>query len=595
MNRFSWPVELLWRYLLPLRGRAALLLGLLLGSIGLQLLAPQMIRHFLDQAQAGAVVSALIGTALLYLTITLFQKVLALLSVYTGEDLGWAATNRLRLDLARHVVSLDMGFHKLKPPGELIERIDGDVNNLAEYFSQLVVQVFGNSLLVLGILLLLFRENWLAGGIGLLYAGLILLFLQAIQSRVVSLWRSLSQSNADLSGFIEERLSGVEDLQANGGVRYTMAQLMAQLLRLRQLRVRAELWGSGTFIVGFLLYTAALLAVLFLGANHYLAGQMTIGTVFLLVAYIGLLEGPMNSIRRQIANLQRALASIGRISELLTITPLVHEITRPVSLPTGAPDVRFRQVAFRYKDQLHGQPDGAANTLSEIDFHLPAGRVLGVLGHTGSGKTTLTRLLFRLYDLDAGAICLHDIDIRDVALSNLRQHVGMVTQDVQLFAATLRDNLTLFRRHHPDKAPISDEAITAELERLGLGDWLRSLPQGLDTLLGSGGQGMSAGEAQLLAFARVFLRDPRLVILDEASSRLDPGTEQRLEKAVDRLLVGRTAIIIAHRLSTVQRADDILIMADGRIVEYGPRLTLMQDANSHFAHLLQVGLEEVLV
>jgi ATP-binding cassette, subfamily B, bacterial len=610
------PTQLLWLYLTPLKGRVTLLLVLLLGSIGLQLLAPQLIRRFLDQAEAGVVLNMLVLTAVLYFAITVVQKGLALLSTYVGEDLGWAATNRLRLDLARHVVGLDMGFHKLKPPGELIERIDGDVNNLAQYFSQLVVQVLGNGLLVLGILLLLFRESWLAGGIGLLYAGLILLFLQAIQSYIVSLWRSISISFADLFGFIEERLLGLEDIQANGGAAYTMSQLMGQLLQVRHLRIRAEVWGSATFIVGFLLYTAALVAVLALGAVRYQAGQMSIGTVFLLVLYVGLLEGPMNTIRRQIANMQRALASIGRISELLAVEPLVKEkledggpktedgtvrvqppsfVLRPPSATAAtAPTVQFSRVSFRYKDRPNGQDDLTANTLSEIDFTLESGRVLGVLGHTGSGKTTLTRLLFRLYDVDEGAIRLNGVDIRNLALSDLRQQVGLVTQDVQLFAASLRDNLTLFRSHHPTKPPIADETIIAELEGLGLGDWFHGLPHGLDTELGSGGQGLSAGESQLLAFTRVFLRDARLVVLDEASSRLDPVTEQRLERAIDRLLANRTAIIIAHRLSTVQRADGILLMENGRIIEYGPRLSLSQDPTSRFARLLRVGLEGVL-
>jgi len=187
------------------------------------------------------------------------------------------------------------------------------------------------------------------------------------------------------------------------------------------------------------------------------------------------------------------------------------------------------------------------------------------------------------------------VDIRDLTLTDLRRHVGTVTQDVQLFAATVRDNLTLFNNYDPDRPPLGDDRIRDALETLGLGDWLRDLPHGLDTLLESGGQGLSAGEAQLLAFARVFLRDPHLVVLDEASSRLDPGTEQLLERAIDRLLIGRTGIIIAHRLRTVGRADDILILENGRVVEFGPRAALAADPGSRFYRLLQTGLEEVLV
>jgi ABC-type multidrug transport system fused ATPase/permease subunit len=207
----------------------------------------------------------------------------------------------------------------------------------------------------------------------------------------------------------------------------------------------------------------------------------------------------------------------------------------------------------------------------------------------------LTRLLFRLYDVDMGAITLAGINVRAVGLSDLRRHIGMVTQDVQLFEATVRDNLTLFRNYDPTAVPIDDAHIITAIETLGLESWFRSLPDGLDTMLKSGGQGLSAGEAQLLAFTRVFLRDPHLIILDEASSRLDPATEQLLERAIDRLLHGRTAIIIAHRLRTVQRADDILIVEHGRVVEQGERILLANDPQSRFYGLLQTGLEELLV
>ena len=194
-----------------------------------------------------------------------------------------------------------------------------------------------------------------------------------------------------------------------------------------------------------------------------------------------------------------------------------------------------------------------------------------------------------------GDITLDGIDVRQVALADVRQHIGMVTQEVQLFEATVRDNLTLFRSYDPTKIAIPDTEILAALETLGLGEWLAGLPEGLDTILKSGGQGLSAGEAQLLAFTRVFLRNPQLVILDEASSRLDPATEQLLERAIDTLLHDRTAIIIAHRLRTVQRADDILILANGRIQEHGSRLQLLADPDSRFSQLLQTGIEEALV
>ena len=213
--------------------------------------------------------------------------------------------------------------------------------------------------------------------------------------------------------------------------------------------------------------------------------------------------------------------------------------------------------------------------------------MLGILGRTGSGKSTLTRLLFRLYDPSQGLVRLGGWDLREVRLDDLHQRVAMVTQDVQLFQATVRDNLTFFNR------AIQDERLELVLKQLRLWEWAQSLPNGLDTPL-AGGQSLSAGEAQLLAFARVFLKDPGLVILDEASSRLDPATETLMERAVDRLFAERTGVVFAHRLKTVQRADDILLLENGCVVEYGPRATLAGDPTSRFYHLLQTGLEEAL-
>ncbi|MCP5096430.1 MAG: ABC transporter ATP-binding protein [Chloroflexi bacterium] len=369
-----------------------------------------------------------------------------------------------------------------------------------------------------------------------------------------------------------------------------------------------------------MLYVFALVATLWLAAIRFQQGEMSLGTVYLMVFYLGLLETPLKYIRRQIENLRRAYASIGRINEFFKIQPQVRERVTAV-LPNTAPTIQFENVTFAYKDRLgmngktinsqqstHRQTLGKqangqlnsvlspqSSVLSDIGFMLEAGRVLGVLGRTGSGKTTLTRLLFRLYDVDAGAILLNGMNLTTLGLTDLRRHVGMVTQDVQLFAATIRDNLTLFRNYAPDVPPINDAQIIDAIETLGLESWFNRLPNGLDTMLKSGGKGLSAGEAQLLAFTRVFLRDPQLIILDEASSRLDPATEQLLERAVDRLLHNRTGIIIAHRLHTVQRADDILILENGRMLEYGTRIQLANNPESRYTHLLKTGLEEVLV
>ena len=609
---------MLGHYLRPFRGRVTLLTILLLTSIGLQLLAPQLLGRFVDAAtsqggQGDGSANRLYAIAGLFFAAVLAQKALFLISVYLTEDLGWATTNALRADLTGHVLRLDMGFHKLRTPGELIERIDGDVGELAEYFSEIVVSLIGNGLLVAGIIALIFLKDWRIGLVALGYAVIMVTLLRVIQERMVKLFTSISRAIAELFGFLEEHITGTEDVIPNGGALYVMARLYPLLNTHARLTRRTYTLSTIVGATSTLLFVLALAGSMGLAALSFRAGAMTIGTVFTLVYYVGLLESPLDSVRRHLSYIQRALAGVNRTREFFDLRPEVVEATAGVDgniLSPKAPSVVFDGVSFAYKDrrQMTNDESGMTNeegepsldtptVLHDVSFAVAPGRVLGVLGRTGSGKTTLTRLLFRLYDVDAGGIRIGDnggVDLRDVPLSGLRRHIGLVTQDVQLFAATVRDNLTLFNNYDPTRPTIDDDRIIAALETLGLGDWCSSLPEGLDTVLESGGKGLSAGEAQLLAFTRVFLRDPQLVVLDEASSRLDPGTEALLERAIDRLLDGRTGIIIAHRLRTVGRADDILILENGRVVELGPRAALAADAGSRFYRLLQTGLEEVL-
>jgi ATP-binding cassette subfamily B protein len=268
-----------------------------------------------------------------------------------------------------------------------------------------------------------------------------------------------------------------------------------------------------------------------------------------------------------------------RLQDLLSLTPAIEDSDGPPLAP-GPLSLDFDAVSFAY--------DGNEQVLYDVTASVPVGEVVGVLGRTGSGKTTLARLLARFYEPSSGRIVLSGRDISSVPLRNLRQRVGFVTQDVQVFKATLRDNVRLFDQS------VTDEQVTEALETVGLGGWLHSLPKGLDTVMERDGSGLSAGEAQLLALSRVFLRDPGLVVLDEASSRIDPATERLLQKAIDRLLSGRTGFIIAHRLSTLDRADWILILEDGRVCEFGRRKSLAADPHSRYSRLLRAGIEEVL-
>ena len=586
-----------WRllndYLMPQKGRMFLLIVLGVSALGVQLANPQIIRRFLDAAETASGVEKLLGSAVLFMVIAVLGQICNVALTYVGENVAWTATNMLRADLALHCLKLDMAFHKRHKPGELIERIDGDVNQLANFFSLLVVRLGSNLLLVIGVLVLLWLQDWRLG-LAITLSALVGLFaLDWLNKRAVPRWQALRQMEAKLFGLVEEWLNGTEEIQTCGAKPYIMFRLY-QALRNRWQKILAAMRIQVMVVslplsVFALVYSAAYL----LGNTLFRENSITVGELYTLFFYIDMLKGRLWEILRQVNDLQRAAASINRIAEIRHWQPTIRDGTGAY-LDAGPLKVVFDDVSFHYED------DEQTNVLQNLCFDLHPGSVLGLLGRTGSGKSTLTKLLLRLHDPSSGAIRLGNhaprsgngqqiVDIRQVRQTELRRYIGMVTQEVQLFQATVRQNLTLFNPQ------IDDERILQVIQDVGLGDWFATLPQGLDTHLEAGGSSLSAGEAQLIAFGRVFLTDPGLIILDEASSRLDPATEHRIEKAVDRLLENRTGIIIAHRLATVQRADEIMILEDGQIVEYGPRHELIHDPNSLFSNLLISGLEEAMV
>jgi ATP-binding cassette, subfamily B, bacterial len=578
-SMFSENRAFLVQYLAPQRGRVVVLTVLLFGSIGLQLANPQVLRRFIDEATGQGAVSTLINTGIIFICVALLQQIVSVGATYFSENVGWTATNNLRADLLHHVLRLDQSFHKTRTPGELISRIDGDVTTLANFFSRLVIQVVGNLMLLVGVLAILWMTDWRIGLLLSVCALLVLGSLVGLQYYIQPFWKKVQETKADLIGFLEERLSATEDIRSNGAQEYTL-QRFYERHRLYfgaswRARIRAPLvWGTADG-----LFTVATCAVILISVSLYRDGTLTVGMIYSIFTYIALLWMPLHTMAEQAEEFQKAGAGIARVRELLA----AHTALVPGTggtLPNEALSVQFEGVRFGYGDD--------ETVIRDMTWSLPAGKTLGILGRTGSGKTTMTRLLFRLYDPQEGTIRLSGADVRDVPLHNLRRRVGIVTQEVQLFNAPVRDNLAFFDRS------IDDARILDALGELGLEPWLRSLPHGLDTVMTSGSGGLSAGEAQLLAFTRIFLRDPGLVILDEASSRLDPATEELIERAIDKLMQGRTGLIIAHRLDTVHRADEILILEDGHVLENGPREDLLADPDSRFNALLRTGIEEAL-
>ncbi len=572
LNRY-W--RLLAHYLHPHWPRIVLLALILAATIAVQVATPLVASRFINNAVDRAPMRDLVVLALLTMLLALLGQAFSVAETWIAERVGWDATNALRLDLLAHLLRLDSSYHAARTQGELIERVDGDVSTLARFFSRFVINLIGNALLIVVVLALLLRVDWRVG-VGLAaFVAIAMVAMLRIRSSSTHQWSAERQGGADFYGFLGEYLAGLEDVRSSGAGAFVLRRFAVAMRTWLGAIRRAQMRGYALVATSDGLFGLGAAFALGLCAMLYRDGSLTIGAVYLIFRYTEMLRQPTEKLRDEVQDFQQADASIGRVEGLLAETPRI--VDGPgAALPAGPLGIDFDGVTFSY---------GEEPVLHDVTVEVPPGRVLGVVGRTGSGKTTLTRLIPRFLDPDVGAVRLGGVDIRDVRLSAVRDRIGLVTQDVHLFDASVRDNVTLFDETVPDPR------IVAAIEALGLGSWLRALPAGLDTVVGTGGAGLSAGQAQVLTCARVLLRDPDIVILDEASSRLDPATERLVQGALGRLLEGRTGVIVAHRLATLELADDIVVMEDGRVVEHGTRLDLAAARDSRFAGLLRTAEE----
>lgn len=574
--------QVLSRYLRRRRGPVAVLGLLLLASAALAVVSPQFLRHFIDQALDRAAIGVLLQAAVFFIGFAALAQGLSVVADLLAARVAWSATNELRADLLAHCLRMDLSFFQDHSGGELVERIDGDVGKLANFFSRLFLVIVSNLLLLVGIGVALVAVDW---RIGLCYFPLVagsLLLLRKLVGAAIPAAEEQRAAVSRIAGYLAERLGGLEDVRPNGAVSAVAhgfwlraGELLGATRRAAVLGVRWPATAQGLASVGLVLALTA-------GAGLYLTDQVTLGGAYLFVAYAAMLQVPFILIVTQVQDLQGALGAMSRIRLLLDTQSTIRDGSG--RLPGRSPGTGIRleldAISYWYR--------AGEFALRDVSLELSPGQRLAVIGRTGAGKSTLARLLLRFTDPCEGRIRFDGNDLRDATVDSVRAQVGMVNQEVQLFQGTVRDNLTLF---DPD---VPDPVLRRILDEVGLAEWLAGLPEGLDTTLGAGETGLSAGEAQLLAFARVLLGDPGLVVLDEASSRLDAASRRRYEQAVERLLAGRTAVIIAHQEEAVRAADRVLLLEGGRVAEEGDRLALAADPDSGYSRFwLRMGqLEE---
>lgn len=577
MSTFRQQLAFLWEHLRTEPRALALLALAVAGGAAASLAGPLLLARYIDAAEGGTLAQLELA-AVLYLVTASALPLLGVLESWLATVVAWRSTNRLRSRLFRHCLEQDLDLVERHPPGALISRIDGDVELLSEFLSTFLARLGTGLLVMVGVLAVLARVDWRLAGVLLLFLTLSSVALNAPGRFAQRRWQLHRRATAEEFGTLEELLAGTEDIRANGATEWALGAYVrrarASYDAYRPAQALSNFgWGSAQLLYGWAVAACMALAT-WLFDRH----ALTVGTVYLVFSYADAIRTPLEAVNRQLQLLQTVGAALVRMRELLAEHSRVIWSTTPVQLPASAPALALEAVGFSYP--------GGGEVLRDVSIRLGAGRRVGVVGRTGSGKTTVARLLLRFQDPTQGRVSIDGRDLRELPRPQLRQLVAYVPQDVQLLHGTVRDNLTLFGADN-------DERLLGVLEQVELGEWLRGLPHGLDTLLAPGGSDLSAGQAQLLAAARAFLAEPGLVVLDEASSRVDPVTEQRLEAAFDRLLSGRTGFVIAHRLATVRAVDDILVMEDGRAVEFGPRADLEANPDSRFARLLRHGLSEV--
>lgn len=473
----------------------------------------------------------------------------------TGR-IGQRTLERLRRRVFAHLQRLSLDYFERVPTGRLISRMTSDIEALNQLFHDGLVQFASQTLVIVVVAVVLFVLNPLLAALTLLAVLPVMGVLTAwFRARADQAYGRVRARIADVVAHLAENLAGVRTVAAHNRHRHNVVAHRNVVGSYRDANdATARLSGAysgGSEFVGI----AGQAFVVVVGGSMVLGGRLTVGELAAFVLYLGHLFAPIQQLVAVYNSYQRGQAGLRYLRELLSEEPSVPERPDAVDLPALTGEISFDHVTFSYRA---GEP-----VLRGVDLHIAAGETLALVGPTGAGKSTLVKLLGRFYDPDEGVVRVDGYDLRDVTFASLRGQLGTVPQEPFLFAGTLRDNIAFAR---PDAA---DDEVWRTCQAVGLDDLLTRLPDGLDTACHERGVTLSAGERQLLALARAMLADPRVLILDEATSNLDLASEARVEGALDTLLTGRTAVVIAHRLATAMRADRIAVVFDGQVVELG--------------------------
>lgn len=557
----------LLKYLRPYRWHV--LLGILLSIVvsGMEAVRPYFTKIAVDLNIANGDRHGLLMTALMFLAVLILRGVIQYFNAYLTQWIGQKTIFDLRMEVFTHLQHLGLRFFDRNPIGRLITRVTNDIEVLNDMFSSGIVMVFSDVFTIVGILYFMFTMNWQLALMSLSVLPLLFYGTFLFRKKAREAYRDVRVQLARINTFMQEHITGMMVDQVFNREEKAYKQFERINAAHRDANIKSifyyALFYPGVDLIGAI----AIGLILWYAGLEAMSGTVTIGTVMAFLQFNEMFWRPIRDLSEKYNIMQTAMASSERIFRLLDDTTIVPDPPAALPLPEVRGDIEFRNVWFAYTS---GSSDGETEwVLKNVSFTIRAGQTAAIVGHTGAGKTTIINLLARFYDIQQGEILLDGVNIKTVRQQDLRKHLAVVLQDVFLFSGDIASNINLGNEQ------ISRERVVAAARTVGADAFIERLTGAYDAEVKERGATLSVGQKQLISFARALAYDPRILILDEATSSVDTETEQLIQRAIARLLKGRTSIVIAHRLSTIQNADMIIVLHKGEVREIGTHQELL--------------------
>ena len=573
-------------YATPLKMDITLLIVVVVIDAFLVVAQPLLFKRIIDQGISAGNKNVVITTAVLVGVLAIFSAGLSIIGRLYSSRIGEGLILTLRTQVFNHVQAQPIAFFTRTQTGSLISRVNGDVIGAQQAFTSTLSGIISNGISLIIVLSTMLILSWQITLTSLILLPVFLIPAKSMGKRVQALSREQMNLNAAMSQTMTERfnVSGALLVKLFGDPKNEGNSFYKKAARVKDIGVRIAMTNTIFFVALTTVATIATAIVYGFGGSLVVSGVLTLGTLLALTALLARLYGPLTALSNVREHIMTALVSFERVFEVLDLEPLVKDSKNPLNLPQGPLNIEFNNVSFSYPtradvglETLELASDGKIENdtnnlvLNNVSFKIKPGTMLALVGPSGSGKTTISQLIARLYDPTSGVVTVGEVDIKEVARDEIRKTIGVVTQDSHLFHDSIKNNLLYA------KEDATETEIWSALESAQISDFVNSLPDKLDTIVGDRGYRLSGGEKQRIAIARVFLKQPRIVILDEATAHLDNENEAAVQVALATVLENRTSVVIAHRLSTIINAEQIAVIKDGKLIAIGSHANLLKD------------------